>query len=326
MTSTSSTPSTSNTPTISFFGNTELSTSRSLAASTFLANDEHITIVPSFNLPQPIDLISGKVGPFRAGMDVSVPLWLGTMLRRRKLAKIIPPTWLDQDVLKNVLRFERDPNEASFSPDLPFRHAEIANSILKSCRAGSGTGSAAGDASGDNEIPNADQVKVLLEDIQSVRMDKIRRNVHQLSSSTLKTRSRIENIIDVTNIGSNEMHSIKPFVTEAFKMHRELSGKGSSYNQDVEPDNNPSVGSGGSGGRRSGVTSSGRGRLQQSRLVRESESNNAAVQEEEEDVEDEVDEEELEEPRPLDEIEEEEGGDEPAEDDNAGRSNLRRHR
>jgi len=325
MTSTSSTPSTSNTPTISFFGNTELSTSRSLAASTFLANDEHITIVPSFNLPQPIELISGKVGPFRAGMDVSVPLWLGTMLRRRKLAKIIPPTWLDQDVLKNVLRFERDPNEASFSPDLPFRHAEIANSILKSCRAGSGTGSAAGDASGDNEIPNADQIKVLLEDIQSVRMDKIRRNVHQLSSSTLKTRSKIENIIDVTNIGSNEMHSIKPFVTEAFKMHRELSGKGSSYNQDVEPDNTTSGGGGGSGGRRSGgLASAGRGRLQQSRLVRESENNNAAIQEEE--VEDEVDEEELEEPRPLDEMEEEEDVDEPAEDENAGRSNLRRHR
>lgn len=232
---------------------------------------------------------------------------------------------MDVEVLRNVLRFERDPKEASFSPDLPFRHAEIARAILSACRAGSGTGSAAGDAGGDTEIPNGDQVKLLLEDIASVRMDKIRRNVHQLSSSTLKTRSKIESVIDVTNIGSLEMHAIKPFVTEAFRLHRELSGKGSSYNQDVEPDNSSGGGGGGGnagGDRRSGAAASaGRGRLQQSRLVRESENNAEQPQDDEE--QEEQSDEELLEPRPLDEMA---SSGEEDEDDNAGRSNLRRHR
>ena len=58
-------------------------------------------------------------------MDATVPLWLGVMLRKRKLAKIVPPSWMDVEVLKEVARYERDPNEASFSPELPFRHAEI---------------------------------------------------------------------------------------------------------------------------------------------------------------------------------------------------------
>ena len=147
-------------------------------------------------------------------------------------------------------------------------------------------------------------------------MDKIRRNVHQLSSSTLKTRSKIESVIDVTNIGSLEMHAIKPFVTEAFRLHRELSGKGSSYNQDVEPDNSSGGGGGGGnagGDRRSGAASAGRGRLQQSRLVRESENNAEQLQSDEE----------LLEPRPSDEMA---SSGEEDEDDNAGRSNLRRHR
>ena len=223
------------------------------------------------------------------------------------------------EVLKEVARYERDPNEASFSPELPFRHAEIARAILSACRSGSGTGSGAGDAGGDTEVPNADRIMILLEDIQAVRMEKIRRNVHQLSSSTLRTRSKVESIIDVTNIGSLEMHAIKPFVAEAFRLHREMSGRGSSYSQDVEPDANAT--GGGTSGGRAAAASAGRGRLRQSRLVRESENNNNAAAEE---GEGKGEEEELMEPRPLEEMEEEAGGE--VDGNDAGRSNLRRHR
>mmetsp|Transcript_17054 Transcript_17054/g.21810 ORF Transcript_17054/g.21810 Transcript_17054/m.21810 type:complete len:330 (+) Transcript_17054:46-1035(+) len=324
--------SSSNPPAISFFGNTPLSTNRAIAASNFLAGDETISIIPSFTYPETIGLISGQVGPFRAGMDTEVPLWMATMLRRRKLAKIIPPSWMDISVLKDVLRFERDPKEASFSPDIPFRHAEISHAILSACRAGSGTGGsgAMGDG-GESEVPNADQIKLLLEDIQRVRMDKIRRNVHTLSAQTLKTKSKYESIIDVTNIGSLEMHQIKPFITDAFKNQRELSGKGSSYSTPLEEGEG-----GGSGGGRAAVASGSarRGRLRTSRLARnnnESESN-------------EMDDDELEIPRPMEEDVDEEqqqqeqqqqqeefDGDEQAEldediDENAGQSRLRRHR
>lgn len=241
-------------------------------------------------------------------MDIVVPLWLATMLRRRKLAKIVPPGWMDVDVLREVLRFERDLREQSFSANLPFRHAEISRAILSACRAGSGTGSAAGDAGGDSEIPNADQVKLLLEDIASVRMDKIRRNVHQLSASTLKQPRRTESIIDVTNIGSLEMHAIKPFVAESFRLHRELSGKGTSYAHDVEPDAPGSAG-GRSGGRATAANAS-RGRLRQSRLA----SKNDNAEEEEKG---------LMERQPMAEGEDGSAG---QRDDNAARSSLRRHR
>ena len=256
---------------------------------------------------------------------------------------------MDMDVLKEVLRFERDINEASFSPSLPYRHAEISRAILSACRAGCGSGSVgAGDAGSESEIRNADQIKLLLEDIASVRMDKIRRNIHQLSVSTLRNRSTTtsESIIDVTNIGSLEMHSIKSFVLESFRLQRELSGRGSSYSQDVEADNssNPAT-TGGGGGERDRRRSSGaggmatnvnRGRLQQqSRLVRERE-NTTTVQRQEEEGDEEEElleprplEEELMEPRPLEEDIMEEGDENDplgSGDASIGRSRLRRHR
>jgi GINS complex subunit 2 len=100
-------------PTASFFGNSNLSTLRALASSTFLAGDEPVVILPSFSLPEPLKLTSGSFGPFRAGTDAVVPLRLATMLRRRRLARIVPPVWMDTGVLRSVLRFERDVREAS---------------------------------------------------------------------------------------------------------------------------------------------------------------------------------------------------------------------
>ncbi len=156
---------------------------------------------------------------------------------------------MDVDTLREVLKFERDPQQASFSPELPFRHAEIASAIFSACRTGGGTGSS-GDFGGDSEIPNIDKVKLLLEDIATVRMDKIRRNVHTLSSQTLTRPSKTESIINVTHIGSVEVQAIKPFVTESFRMHRELSGKGSSYSYPVQSTNSSGGDSGSNNGNR----------------------------------------------------------------------------
>jgi hypothetical protein len=209
---------------------------------------------------------------------------------------------MDVEVLKEVLRFERDPREESFSSSLPFRHAEIAREILAACRAG-----------GD-ELPDADKIQLLLEDISTVRMDKIRRNVHTLSSQLLSQPTKEQPIIVVTGMGSLEMHAVKSFVTDSFRLHRELTGKGSGYSPPLQGagegrEGLPSSGSAGEGATR------GSGRLRASRLVRENENR----------------EEDLEEPRPLEEIEAEEEKDDDDNDDDeggeeVGRSKIRRHR
>jgi len=213
------------------FGSKTISSSRLHACSSFLAGDTTLAIIPTFNYRQPLNLISrpAGVGPFHAGVETAVPLWLATHLRRRNLCRLVPPPWLDVEVLRSVLKHERDPQEASFSPLLPFRHAEIAKAVLSACSTGSGsgaTGGSAGGTAGDVEVPDADQVRLLLEDIATVRMDKIRRNIHTLSAQSM-AREDLAGlpVIDVTGIGSLEMHAVMPFITEAFREHRTLTGQ-----------------------------------------------------------------------------------------------------
>jgi hypothetical protein len=79
-------------------------------------------------------------------------------------------------------------------------------------------------------VPQADAVVLLLKDISGLRMDKVRRNIHQLSPSTLALRLGNMVLIDVTNVRLVEMHAVWPFVMEAFRLHRELLGRGSLYN------------------------------------------------------------------------------------------------
>lgn len=169
-----------------------------------------IRIVPSFTYSESLGLVSRSVGPFTAGVDADVPLWLAMTLRRRGLARIVPPDWMNETLLERILAFERDPNEASFSPELPHRHAEVARAVL-----------------GDQDAPELDRVRTLLEDIAAVRADKIRRNVHELSARTLgreDRRGRVP-VIDVTGIGSAELIAVRPFLATAFRDHARLAAR-----------------------------------------------------------------------------------------------------
>ncbi len=53
---------------------------------------------------------------------------------------------------------------------------------------------------GGREVPQANAVVLLLEDLLVVRMEKVRRNIHQLSPSMLALWLGNEVVIDVTNV------------------------------------------------------------------------------------------------------------------------------
>mmetsp|Transcript_25999 Transcript_25999/g.30642 ORF Transcript_25999/g.30642 Transcript_25999/m.30642 type:complete len:245 (-) Transcript_25999:125-859(-) len=201
----------------------------------FLASDEPIIIVPSFNYKAPLAflLTQTSVGPFHAGVNTTVPLWLGVYLRKRNLCRLVAPIWMNEDTLKDVLAHER--KEDDFSKDLPFRYMEIARTVLQSCGAGRSQVHATG---GDvEEIPKAEQIRVLLEDIGTVRMDKIRRNVHALSAETMGSRSRPMPVLDVTGIGAIEMAAVKPFLEGAFEDHLRLIKAGTIAGNGNGPEN-----------------------------------------------------------------------------------------
>lgn len=128
------------------------------------------------------------------------------------------------DNLKDILRFERQPeNNQLLSKDLPFCFVEISNAILQACGAGRSGVHAFGGLSGNEEVPQAEVVRLLLEDIQMVRMEKIRKSIHLISAvAMVESVDKPLPSINVTGMGSMEMAAIKPFLERAFQDHFKL--------------------------------------------------------------------------------------------------------
>jgi len=96
----------------------------------FLAEREPIRIVPNFNLDK-LYLISGDVGPFKAGFPLQVPLWLALHLRERLKCRILIPDWLD---LANLERIKEDEGKTDVFTQMPSEHYMIiAKLLLEAC-------------------------------------------------------------------------------------------------------------------------------------------------------------------------------------------------
>ena len=214
------------------------SSHRASSLKTFLASDEPITIVPNFTYKNKLSeylATQKRVGPLTAGESTTVPLWLGIYLRKRNLCRLVAPDWLNVEHLKKVLAHERNPDEGRFSKDLPLRYMEISRSILQTIGAGRSAAHASGGGGaglGNEEIPQVEIIRVLLEDISTVRMDKIRRSLHMLSANQMGiSLTRPMEVLDVSGIGAAEMAAIKPFMERAFEDHLKLNRKELNFNQ-----------------------------------------------------------------------------------------------
>lgn len=65
-----------------------------------------VGVVPNFSF-EPLHLISGSVGPFRAGMPTYVPLWLAIHLRKQQKCRIVPPNWMNLEFLEELKEQEK---------------------------------------------------------------------------------------------------------------------------------------------------------------------------------------------------------------------------
>lgn len=72
----------------------------------FLGEKQLVSIVPNFNLDM-IYLISGSVGPFRAGLPVKVPIWLAVYLKQKQKCRIISQEWMDVTNLNEMKEMEK---------------------------------------------------------------------------------------------------------------------------------------------------------------------------------------------------------------------------
>ena len=180
--------------------------------ASFSAENTPITVIPAFSSKTPLSLLSSQqqksVGPFVAGMPVTVPLWMAKLLYQKQLAQIQIPDWLAVDRLKATLQEEKT-NEL-LTTDLPFYYYEIARSLTSVLNASSSDGSF---------TTNQQAALVIVHDLVAVRIDKIRQNFHELSRETLVHREGELPMIAVTGIASVELNKVGPFLQEAFSSY-----------------------------------------------------------------------------------------------------------
>lgn len=72
----------------------------------FLGEKHLVSIVPNFSFGV-IHLISGSIGPFRAGLPVRVPIWIALSLKQQQKCRIVAQDWMDMEKLTDILEDEK---------------------------------------------------------------------------------------------------------------------------------------------------------------------------------------------------------------------------
>ncbi|KAH9503545.1 DNA replication complex GINS protein PSF2 [Bulinus truncatus] len=161
----------------------------------FLAEREHVKIIPNFTHDK-IYLISGDVGPFTAGLPLSVPLWLAVNLKQRQKCRLVPPDWMDLDVLKEKKQEEAD---SRFFTQMPSPHyMEITQLLLQW---------------GTDDIPKADEIRTMMKDIWDLRIAKLRSSIDIFVKSG-------ESHAKLNYLTLMEINTVRQFLTKALNhMH-----------------------------------------------------------------------------------------------------------
>lgn len=77
-----------------------------IAQIEFMSEKTNVGIIPNFS-NDALHLISGGIGPFRAGHPVHVPLWVAIHLRKQQKCRIVPPIWMNVDDLTEIKEEEK---------------------------------------------------------------------------------------------------------------------------------------------------------------------------------------------------------------------------
>jgi len=137
----------------------------------FLASEETLVkISPHFSTDK-IEFMSTTVGPFKAGRNVKVPLWLALFLHSSQSCAILPPKWLNVSTLKKIILNEKN-EKIGLTRIHPF-YIEISYLFFNHS---------------PQSIQDIDHVRSLISDIWVRRVEKIRSSIMGIKEHTTYTQ------------------------------------------------------------------------------------------------------------------------------------------
>ncbi|XP_041977198.1 probable DNA replication complex GINS protein PSF2 [Aricia agestis] len=162
----------------------------------FIGENRIVSVIPNFSYDK-LYLICGEYGPFRAGLPLNVPLWLGVMLKQKQKCRIVPPEWMDIEVLEEIKEEEK---KSRFFTKMPNEHYMVEAKLI--------LGAAAED------IPSAAEIKTIIKDIWDIRMSKLRTSMDAMMKSG-GSYGRLDHLTML------EINSVKPLLPSAMdELHK----------------------------------------------------------------------------------------------------------
>jgi GINS complex subunit 2 len=125
----------------------------------FLAEDTMVTIIPSVKYPV-LYMLTGDIGPMEPSIPVEVPLWLAVHMRQRKQCRLVLPDWLSVEALAE--QKDREFKSKVFEAVPSESYVEISQLIVEHFA---------------EEIPESNNIRLLIKDILDQRLAKLRTSV-----------------------------------------------------------------------------------------------------------------------------------------------------
>ncbi|KAF2075514.1 hypothetical protein CYY_003155 [Polysphondylium violaceum] len=155
----------------------------------FLAEDSTITIIPNFKMGSLL-FLSGEYGPFVPSIPIDVPLWLAISLKKKKKCTIKPPKWMNYEYLNE--KYQEENKTTTKFVEMPQHFIEISSLLLSTAA---------------EEIPNANVVSGLIEDIVKRRQSKINHSFQEMLTSV--TEEETIPVLEMKDLTLMEINRIR---------------------------------------------------------------------------------------------------------------------
>lgn len=155
----------------------------------FITEEESfISISPHFSSPR-TTFLSGTYGPFQAGIPIKVPMWLAFFLNNSHSCTLIPPKWLTVSYLSKIKAYEQKNPALS---KVPRNYMEVSFAFFLKA---------------PTIVQKLDSVRSLVEDIWTLRVEKLR-------NSIIINSSAINDNFELPNVTRMELHLFREPVTK----------------------------------------------------------------------------------------------------------------
>lgn len=161
----------------------------------FVAEEDHIEIIPNFKYNHKLYLISGTFGPFQPSVPIKVPLWLALNLQRQHKCTILMPKWVT-----DLIKATEIQGLGTTLMELPNDHwREIMKLLEQHC----------------DLLPSCTE---LIERREAI----LRTSAHQLFKHAFTSEPVLISDVSVHNVSPAELHAIKFIVSRAFYQFQKL--------------------------------------------------------------------------------------------------------